>query len=231
MIFPMGSTFIFGSWICEVDNDGKLQGRLLKDSARHEDLAISTTTTDQLAGRFAWLAMSDPTQISRPTDFDSNSGSAFEIESYPVSFCDVPSSFLLGLHNMASTYQEFNSGFLQSSFKKPDPFPLGLNNVATSYQALLQGSASPMRRVPLTGAQEGLILTITSQDYIVHWLGSIPEDNYTWAVGTTMVLPYQEGDSICNTEASTEVLSNSDSIETSINETLHTQEVFMVRRP
>jgi hypothetical protein len=132
---------------------------------------------------------------------------------------------------MASTYQEFNSGFLQSSFKKPNPFPLGLNNVATSYQALLQGSASPMRRVPLTGAQEGLILTITSQDYIVHWLGSIPEDNYTWAVGTIMVLPYQEGDSIYNTEASTEVLSNSDSIETSINKTLHTQEVFMVRRP
>jgi hypothetical protein len=93
--------------------------------------------TDQLAKRFVRLAMSDPTQISRPTDFDSNSGSASEMESYLSSLCDVPSSFPLGLHNMASTYREFNSGFLQSSFKKPDPLPLGLNNVATSYQALL----------------------------------------------------------------------------------------------
>jgi hypothetical protein len=47
-----------------------------------------------------------------------------------------------------------------------------------------------------------------------------------------MILPYQEGDSICDTEASTEVLSNSDSVETGINyKTLHTREVFMVRRP
>jgi hypothetical protein len=74
----------------------------------------------------------------------------------------------MGLWNAASTYQEFNSGFLQSSFKKLDPFPLGFNNMATSYQALLYGSTSPIQGVPLTGAQEDLILTITSQYYIVH---------------------------------------------------------------
>ena len=61
MIFSTGSTFIFGSWICEADDNGKLQGRLLEDSDHHEDLAISATTTDQLAGRFAQLVMSDPT--------------------------------------------------------------------------------------------------------------------------------------------------------------------------
>jgi hypothetical protein len=46
IIFSTRSTFIFRSWICEADDDGKLQGRLLGDSAHHEDLAISTTTTD-----------------------------------------------------------------------------------------------------------------------------------------------------------------------------------------
>jgi hypothetical protein len=86
---------------------------------------------DQLAERFTWLAMSDPTQISRPTDFDSNSSS------------DRPSSFPRGLHNLASFYQEFNSRYFQNSFKKLGPFPFGLHNMATSYQALLQGSISP----------------------------------------------------------------------------------------
>ena len=38
MIFSMGSTFIFGSWICEAGDDGKLQSRLLKDSDHHEDV-------------------------------------------------------------------------------------------------------------------------------------------------------------------------------------------------
>jgi hypothetical protein len=62
-----------------------------------------------------------------------------------------------------------------------------------------------------------------SQDYIVHWPGSIPKDDNTRLVGTTTVLPYQEGDSIYDAEASTEVLNNSDSIENSINNrTLHT---------
>ena len=52
----MGSTFIFGSWIYEADDNGKLQGRLLKDSDHHEDLAISATTADQIAGKLTWLA-------------------------------------------------------------------------------------------------------------------------------------------------------------------------------
>ena len=64
MIFLTGSTFIFGSWIYEAGDNGKLQSRLLENSDHHEDHSISVTTIDQLAGRFAQLAMSDPTQIS-----------------------------------------------------------------------------------------------------------------------------------------------------------------------
>ena len=40
MIFPTGSTFIFGSWICEADNNGKLQGHLLKDPDHHKEFPI-----------------------------------------------------------------------------------------------------------------------------------------------------------------------------------------------
>ena len=64
MIFSKGSTFIFGSWIYEACDDGKLQGRLLENSDHHQDFFISVTTTDQLARRFAQLVMSNPTQIS-----------------------------------------------------------------------------------------------------------------------------------------------------------------------
>ena len=117
MIFSMGSTFIFGSWICEADDNGKLQSRLLEDSNHHEDYSISATTTDQLAGRFAQLAMSDPSQISRLCASDSNSGSASEMESYPSS-SEKPSSFPMGLKNAALAYQEYNSEYNQSLFKK-----------------------------------------------------------------------------------------------------------------
>jgi len=76
------------------------------------------------------------------------------------------------------------------------------------------------------------VLTVTSQDYIVHWLGSISEDGNTGLVDATIVLPYQEGDSIHDAEASTEILNNSDSTKTNANDrTTHAQEVFMIRHP
>ena len=67
-----------------------------------------------------------------------------------------------------------------------------------------------------------------------HWPGSIPEDSGTQLVGTTTtaILPYQEGDSIYDVEAHTEVISNSDSMKTNTNNgTAHAREVLMVRRP
>jgi hypothetical protein len=103
--------------------------------------------------------------------------------------------------------------------------------MATSYQALLQDSTSPVRRIPLTGAQEGFVLTVTSQDYIVHWSGSISEDGNTGLVDAMIVLPYQEGYSIYNAEASTEILNNFNSTETGTNdEAICTREVFIVHR-
>ena len=78
--------------------------------------------------------MSDSTQVSRLCTSDSNSGSASEMESDPSSFED-PSSFLMGLQNAASAYQEYNSENTQNLFKKSDPFPFGLHNMAKSYQA------------------------------------------------------------------------------------------------
>ena len=88
--------------------------------------------------------------------------------------------------------------------------------------------------MPLKGAQEGLVLTITSQDYIVRWPGTIPEDDGTQLVDDTMTktLPYQEGDSICDLETSTEVINSSGSTEINDDDrTTHAREVLMIRCP
>ena len=124
MIFSTGSTFIFGSWICEADDNGKLQGCLLEDSDHHEDLAISATMANQITRKLARLVMSDPTRISRPTVFHAGLQNAsstyqeFNSESIHSSFKNSPSSFPTGLWNTASAYQEYNSKYIQSSLKK-----------------------------------------------------------------------------------------------------------------
>ena len=97
----------------------------------------------------------------------------------------------MGLQNAASAYQENNSENTQNLFKKLGLFPFGLHNMAKAYQARLEGSLDPVLRMPLKGAQEGLVLTITSQDYIIHWPGSVPEDSITRLddTTTTAILP------------------------------------------
>ena len=228
MIFPTGSTFIFGSWIYEADNYGRLQSHLLKDPDQHEEFPISTTTTDQLTRRSAQLIIPNSNKISRLRASDSNSSSVSEMKSYSSAF-KKPSSFLA---RFQSTTQN-NSDYPQSSFKRPSSFPFGLDNTTKSYQGQFERSFKSTLGIPLTGAQEGLVLTITSQDCIIHWPGSVPEDSGTQLVDTTTaILPYQEGDSIYDVETHTEVISNSDSMKTNNNNgTAHAREVLMVRRP
>ena len=227
IIFPTGSTFIFGSWICEADSNGKLQSHLLKDPDHHEEFPISTTTTDQLTRRSVQLIIPDSNKISRLRASDSNSSSVSEMKSYSSAF-KKPSSFLA---RFQSTTQN-NSDYPQSSFKKSSSFPFGLNNMAKSYQGQVERSFNPRFGIPLIGAQEGLVLTIISLDCIIHWPDSVPEGSGTQLVGTTTtaILPYQEGDSIYDTEASTKVISDSDSMKTNANNrTTHAREVLMVR--
>ena len=73
-----------------------------------------------------------------------------------------------GAPERSPAYQENNSKYTQSPFKKSGPLPIGLNNIARSYQDLLQEVTGPVRRLWLIEAQEGLILAMTSQDCLVH---------------------------------------------------------------
>jgi hypothetical protein len=92
-----------------------------------------------------------------------------------------------------------------------------------SCQFLLQEAAEL-----LVGAQEGLVLTITPQDCLVHWPGSVSEDDDIRLVDEATILPYQEGSTLYDTDTSTEIISNSNDPVTDA-ETTHAREVFMIR--
>jgi hypothetical protein len=61
IIFSMGSTFIFGSWICEVDDKGKLQGHLLEDQENQEDFTLLVRSIEELTGELSRLVISEST--------------------------------------------------------------------------------------------------------------------------------------------------------------------------
>jgi hypothetical protein len=202
----VGSTFVFGSWICITDDSGKLQNRLMEILMAQDTSAAPTATLDQLAEKFSQLSISNPTQISkvlRLINFDSDTPSASNSEFHLGSLPEVPS-----------------------------PFPQGLRNVASNYQESLQDLVNPAQEIPLTGAQKGLMLSVTPQGYIIHWSSSMPDDTIldsSRLVGMVQILPYQDGDTIRDEDATTELLYSTSTAESGTNSrAMHTQEVFMV---
>jgi hypothetical protein len=53
MIFLMGSTFIFRSWVYEEDDEGNLHGHLVEALEAHEDLTLLTGLAKDLTKRFS----------------------------------------------------------------------------------------------------------------------------------------------------------------------------------
>jgi hypothetical protein len=81
--------------------------------------------------------------------------------------------------------------------------------VARTYQDSIRKIAGLVWRLCLTRAQEGLILTVTSQDCLVHWLDTLSQSSNTRLVDEAITLPYQEGSTFRDADALTEVISNS----------------------
>jgi hypothetical protein len=165
MIFPKGSIFIFVSWVCEADDKGNLQGRLVEALEAREGLTLPTKLTEDLAER---LTVFESTRTPTTTSLDLTSRLDSPSESYMGSFKDKLSPFPIGLQNAASILQNINSNLLQISPRKLSHLPTEHNNVARAYQDLLRNMASPAGRLRLTEAQKDLVLTVTSKDCLVH---------------------------------------------------------------
>ena len=154
MIFPAGSTFVSGSWVCEAGGDGKLRSYLLENSA---------TSTDKLAEKVTQLRVSDSVQATGQVDFDSENDSH-------------PSLFPFGLRNAARIYQNYKSGVDtgDNSTSHLSTSPIGLNNSATTFQGQLEKQVDFVRRIPLTGVQKGLVMIVTPYKCIIHWPSTAP---------------------------------------------------------
>jgi hypothetical protein len=118
MIFLAGSTFIFGSWICVADGDGRLQSQLTEILPPQHTFVAPAIVTDQLIKKLSQLSISDLTRISKvPKEVDSGSTTPGEInpESNLGSIPEVPGPYPLGLCNAAFTYQDLIHGRINSA--------------------------------------------------------------------------------------------------------------------
>jgi hypothetical protein len=71
---------------------------------------------------------------------------------------------------------------------------------------------------------------MTPQDCLVHWPDSVSGSGDIGLVNKATILPYQKGSTLYDTDASTEIISNTNGAVTDT-EAMHAQEVFMIQRP
>jgi hypothetical protein len=81
-----------------------------------------------------------------------------------------------------------------------------------------------IQKLQLTGAQEGLMLTVTPKDCLVHWPGTYPLNSNVQLVEEVITLPYQKGSTLRDANTLTKVLNSQASL-------VPGREAFMIRRP
>jgi hypothetical protein len=167
---------------------------------------------DQLAQKFSRLSIFDPTRNSEVT---------VHHDSHP----DM--TFQSGL----GATSEVQSGNLAR-------FPLGLSNSASIYQDSINHLMQSEQEIPLMGAQTGLVLSITSEDGIVHWPGArldISSADSSRLVSMVELLPFQDGSTLptdSDDHDSIEILGIATTIELGMHlTTRHSREVFMAGQP
>jgi hypothetical protein len=178
MIFPLRSVFVFGSWAYKTYEKGNLQGRLVEAQEDHKEFILSMGSGD-LTERLSKIMVSESTRAPSTTRFDSKSRLESSSKTNPSSLQGRLSSFSMGLRNIASVLQRINTDLFQGSIMKRGPFPMGLNDMVGSYQAQLQEEVKPVRRLLLLGAQEGLVMTITPEDCLIHWPSTFTQGGNT----------------------------------------------------
>jgi hypothetical protein len=107
MIFLVGLTFVFSSWIYVADDNSRLQSLLMEILLPQHTFAAPTIMEDQLVEELSQLLISNSTQIPKvPKEINSSLTIPKEIslESNPGSTPEVSSPYPLGLHNAAFTY-------------------------------------------------------------------------------------------------------------------------------
>ena len=163
MTFSAGTTFVFGSWICKADGDGKLRTRLREEKEFDDEIKV------ELAEKMTKFSTSDPTQSEEESGYETDSEKEIRPDSKTIFTTQEPSLIGLGdTTTIAKEYDPYNS--------KKNLGTYGLRNAASIYQHFTQDKMDSARKILLGGAQEGMIMTVTPQDCVVHWPGSFTSE-------------------------------------------------------
>lgn len=189
--FPAGTSFIFGAWLCKVDNGRSLRSCLLENTGPMGELFPTGSTfifdswVDEadFFGEFQRCLLDDSANQQGMAE----TGSQFTSETT----CNSTSNPI-----QLRLKAEFDSDCSNSPRRvrighqsRKEGFLFGLQNSAKAYQAVMK---APIKRVQLKGKQEGLVLTITPGNCIVHWPESVLVGGSTQLLEAT-TLPFQMG--------------------------------------
>ena len=104
MTFSAGTTFVFGSWICKADGDGKLRTRLREEKEFDDEVQY------KLAEKMTKLSTSDTTRNKEESGYETDSKKEIQPDSKTIFMAQEPSLIGLGdTTTIAKGYDPYNS--------------------------------------------------------------------------------------------------------------------------
>ena len=105
-------------------------------------------------------------------EHDSNSDKEMEHNPNSDAIFKTKEPHLIGLKDTTTIVKEYKPCCFRPHALKKSSGIYGLCNTASIYQHFTQDKMNSARKIFLEGAQEGMIMIVTSQDCVVHWSGS-----------------------------------------------------------
>ena len=152
MAFSAGTTFVFGSWICEAGGDGKLRTHLREEKEFDDEVEY------ELVEKMTKLSTLDPTRNEEESGYetdsekkmehDSNSDKEMEHNPNLDAIFKTKEPSLIGLRDTTTIVKEYNP---YNSKKNSGAY--GLYNTTSIYQHFTQDKMNSVRKIFLEGAQ------------------------------------------------------------------------------
>ncbi|XP_066324220.1 uncharacterized protein [Miscanthus floridulus] len=131
--------------------------------------------------------MEHNSNLDKEMEHDTNSDKEMEHNPNLDAIFKTKEPHLIGLEDTTMIMKEYNP---YNSKKNSGTYEL--YNTASIYQHFTQDKMNSARKILLEGAEEGMIMIVTPQDCVVHWLGSFTSSKAQTGMYIEE-LPYQEG--------------------------------------
>lgn len=200
MSFSAGTTFVFGSWICEADGDGKLHTRLREEKGFDDKI-------DPVEEELANKMMSSPARTGEEEGYETDSEKEMRSSSYSDPIFKIKEPNLIELGDSADIVKKYEPCRLHPHPGKSSDMLAGTIqhgiNLPTLHRRQHEGGKKNTPGAGRSARRDDDDSNASAQNCAVHWPSSFTENKAKFS-DHHKELPFQEGKELGSSSEATD---------------------------